>query len=644
MEYPAEIDFGDDDDEDDRAGDTLKASSGFKGIKSVPGGTVSTTQAKLLGTKSPGGVIVANERMVGNGKVRKLVVAPKKDKLQLKIDKERQKGIERGLEDMFDEDDAPKSRIKLTLKPRATRAVVEDLDALDWGEEDDDQATLKVTDAMKAQLPPPKSSTIRSLQDNPVVVPAPPPDSYEDDFADLTDANLGSFQKKLAAPKRMSLASNFDTSTTDEWDSPPAKPSTRRSGWNDGYDSSKRYSETSATSITSISTPRDSNSLELYEDDDAEFGLVLNDDFGSDRQNLISRLDAKRKAFDTMSKGASHLVHHRRMGTDETNSTADASMEDGLVFGDAPRELSKRQLDKSRRKRANGQKVDGLGRTKEQQLEWEHFRERGWGRSTPLPPMPRDRLQRPPAVLPSVGHRSQSASKLQTLKDTEDPKRRLDSPSGMRASRSSLSSIHAQPPPPPSHSAISNQGPGPTTPSHPRALRSQRSQMLLPTESPSFGLSRKQSLPTLSEDFKPPHSPIDNFGPAEPRNSSSTSRLTRPTQSSLSKRVTRSRLPVQALFEPHERDIPDSSSISSISTNASARIQTESKYGSQGRSGGSAFIGKSGSLTKKDRVRSNGSENLDLDGLQLDDSPPRAPSVTGSAARRAGMLRLSHGC
>lgn len=485
----------------------------------------------------------------------------------------------------------------------------DDLDEIGWDEEDD-QATLKLNKLNKAQLPPKASNTIRSLDKDPVVIPAPPTESYEDDFADLTDVNFDPAPKPLRLRKRTSNVSAMsDVSTADERQTPSSKSSNRHSTWStDDNDSSKRFSETSAASITSIATPRDNNSLELYEDDDAEFGLVL-DEFGSDRQSLVARLDAKRNLFDNGPKTLFNLGSHRRDGTDDTYSTADQSMEDGLVFDHPTRGPTGRDLQKVKQKRFIRQKNEG-NRSKEEQQAREKAREDGWNR--PKHPSKEEKIYRPAIGGVSGGHRSHSASTVPSLFENSDSKRRSDSPAGIKP-RSSLNIAHRHHPP----STQPSQTPTPVTP---HRIRAQRSHANL-NNTPSSHLSRKQSLPTLQEDSRPTISPIDELVHPGARASNSTSRLTRDTQSSAMKKrpaVTDNH------FFPADRDFADTSSISSISTDASSRQPNAPKYGSQGRSSGTALRGV---LHKGNLARE--SARLGMDKLELDDSPPRRAGPSG---------------
>lgn len=76
-DYPAEINFGDDDDDfDDRAGDTLKASSGFKSFR-PPSNTTNIKQEKAE-PKAPKNTRVVDSTFHGTGHLTKLGTVKRK--------------------------------------------------------------------------------------------------------------------------------------------------------------------------------------------------------------------------------------------------------------------------------------------------------------------------------------------------------------------------------------------------------------------------------------------------------------------------------------------------------------------------------------------------------------------------------------
>lgn len=257
-------------------------------------------------------------------------------------------------------------------------------DFADAFEDNEDEATIKAGDTMKAKLPPPRftaprpasstsalgSSRASKLESNAahfpglgrasnVTKPAPIEDDFEADF----DLPSGGQPFKLVphAPQSARIKAKPRTSTSTaasaaDWDIPHVKSTpdsvASRAGWGTD-DSSPGFGgkrgvnyETSATSITSatssasITTPRD-KSIELWDDDDdfAHGGSVRSRGFADDDEvggivveqgtSLQERMRAvmKRREEETRNAEAeaarwrSSNTGHRRDGTDDTTRT-----------------------------------------------------------------------------------------------------------------------------------------------------------------------------------------------------------------------------------------------------------------------------------------------------------------------------------
>lgn len=454
---------------------------------------------------------------------------------------------------------------------------LDDLDAFGDGFEED-EATLKAGATLRAQLPPSRaakaaassgdmlatSSARMALCNTKGGTPAKagvPDEDMETDFVlplnldslTLVD-HFNSRNTALAsqAAKRTRPRTSTSTATSAvsaDWDSPHPShrtgttASSRKGFWGDDTDSPRGFSDsiTSATSSLSIHTPKD-KSRELWDgedqEEDMEAGLVLPTNLfaGKGLQGVLEektrvREQEAKAAFAAQVaqyglKPASPLgqrgiiggkVRHRRDATDETTRTENESIEDGLVFEDPGRELSKRQLERARKTRtpltgpgagkrtvsggsANGSNGGSWGRTaaqKEKERAWEKEREQGWGRHTPLPRDVRDRKQSTIAggLTPSMGAGWGNRSHSATV-NTKESLRRADSPASFvppNKPRTSMNAINMAPPPPPASTMV------PTTPSR---LRHQKSHAALPS-TPSSGLSRKRSLPSLAESANP---------------------------------------------------------------------------------------------------------------------------------------------
>ncbi|WVR06690.1 hypothetical protein IAU60_003722 [Kwoniella sp. DSM 27419] len=483
----------------------------------------------------------------------------------------------------------------------------------DLDEEDEDQATLKAGATLKAMLPPP-----RKLQTVPGPAtpshsrpPTTPPtqDTDEADFAlplNLTNLTLAA-QTREPRREHRPRHSNASTATTGGWDSPTTSTSggTKAGQWawgSEGSPSSKRRSETSATSISDAlpDTPVDGKvkalaEVVLNDDEDMEMGLELPSPtfFSHSRsKELNSILDRKRKP-----QFAPTTPLHSRTGTDESRRTLDDSFEDGLMLDEPGVELSRHRLREKKRARdqfAPGTLRKGLSLgtaaksvAKEREKAWEKQREQGWGRHTPVPPPASGNSsnttvrERTPSGL-GMSLRSNSASAMAILHETPQ-KNRSDSPALSGRERESMRSRSGQvrsmlPPPVPSYAPT----PGassilPPTPSSSSRLRHQKSHHHLqaaPTASPS--LARKQSLASLQDAMASGHAmdrTVDPLAGHHQQSSGSSSRqyngafsrLTMPTSSSKAK----ARPAVTSIFPKNDLPTPSSSasSMSSIGAN-----------------------------------------------------------------------------
>ena len=434
------------------------------------------------------------------------------------------KAIEKAWE-AYIELDAFKIPRKVLAFPARKRSIMPDADDLeDLGFDlcdDLDQSTIKIDATLRQKLPPPQGRA--KTKNN------PPYQDTEDPEADfilplnLTNLSLATQQpyKSHARPR----VSNSSTAT--DLDSPNTSASGKKSGsWAD--DSPKRFSETSATSISDSLFHSQSKDKSLDEND-METGLILPDPkfFSSgNTRKLEAILDRKRKPLTYTRLVTRNLFTGQQFG--------DESFEDGLVLENPRVELSNGRLSRNKRARgANGptaRKTSGGKEKTEREKAWEKSREQGWGRVTPLP-------------LPTRGSGFRSHSATTTA--LTGSLREKDA-SRLRASLDAV----AMPPPP-------NAAPAATTPSR---LRHQKSHYNMgPPPSPSSTLTRKQSLASLQDSLPSPTSSAPELRtPA--RYHYSSSRLTLPTASSLA----RTRAPVRGIF-------PESSSASSMSTSGTDR-------------------------------------------------------------------------
>ena len=261
-------------------------------------------------------------------------------------------------------------------------------------EENEDEATIKAGDTMKARLPPPRSAASQpslSSTSGPsrsskldehssqvltlgrasnVTKPAPVEDDFEADF-ELPSGSLNfklvSHAYQSARIKSKPRSSTSTVGSAAEWESPHAKSTpdslASRAGWGTD-DSSPGFRgkqgtnyETSATSITSatssasITTPRE-RSVELWDDDDdfAPGGSVRGGGFADDDEiggiviekgmSLKERMRAAAKRREAEARRAeaeaarlrSSTHGHRRDGTDDTTRTT-GSASTGAMSG-----------------------------------------------------------------------------------------------------------------------------------------------------------------------------------------------------------------------------------------------------------------------------------------------------------------------
>ena len=502
--------------------------------------------------------------------------------------------------------------------------ALDDLDGFDFDEEDD-QATLKAGATLKAKLPPPRKLHSQSQpQSQPQPVSAPEDDLESDLVLPLNLTNLSlvsqSEPKKSSRP-RSSIASTAGT----DWDG-PATPSSARKSFGTWDESPRRTYETSVTSISDVPrTPKDAvHTLDVEEEDDMEAGLVLPSVSFFDpkrHHELNGILDKKRKP----QYAPVAVINNPHIA----EPPPDESIEDGLVLDNPRLELSRRQLDKSRRARTPN--TPGVKRTvppataREKERAWERQREQGWGRSTPvLPSNLREKGQS--TGLPS-GLRSQSAGGHGMANDGSTRSSASgslhDSP---HRPRTSLNAIGMMPPPLSSTLA-------PATPSSSSRLRHQKSlHHLAPPQSPS--LARKQSLASLQDALAGKSTPGTvgvshglgiGSGSSEinppGRYHHSTSRLTMPTTASRAK----ARPPLSSVFTKTESGF---SSASSVSTAASAR-ENAPKLRSHKNTAPRVMA-----APRRARMYGDGTELEGIEDLNVDDDPRTGVGLGKPSSRR----------
>jgi hypothetical protein len=422
-------------------------------------------------------------------------------------------------------------------KRKSPLPPIEDVDDPDWGEEDEDQATLKAGATVKGLLPPKRDRG----EDVPTVKPKMPiqkreedEDSWENDFEapaglplSLEKLRLHGSTSSGASSGKGWNGSRMNSAQSADWGSPS---NASRKEWEDSLGRSE--TETSRTSISSgLSLPdrdkqreREMDHVVVVQEEDMEDGLIITEptlfSAGSERK-LNGLLGMKRRP------GA----------VNRAGGTGDGSFEDGLVLSGLRGQLNRKKLQETTKIRAfaaQPRKVSG-GRSVEEERLREKEKERGWGRHTPIQPLPPPR-ERTYSTLTKQTPRSQSAT---TAKEAIIP--RGEALNRTTRPRPSMDSI-AMPPPPIPHHSSSRQ---PPTPSPSKGLRHQKSQYTLPSSTPlpSPSLHRNRSQASLQHvDITSPPSTSAKIG--KTTYSSSTSRLHDPTQSSASK----ARLPISHIF------------------------------------------------------------------------------------------------
>lgn len=463
--------------------------------------------------------------------------------------------------------------------------VMPDADALDdlefdleGGEEEDNEATLKASATLKARLPPPKPRTTHATP------PPPPADNddnldNDDDFdlpLNLTNLNLASRASSSHDQPKHPRTSGIST----DWDSPGASTSTSASGgkkqagwWSESP--SKRFSETSSTSISDGVTPLKGKGRQpesggpsllvsgsTLEEDDMEDGLVLPTKtffVTTSKRELDSMLDRKRKPQFAPYQHPGDVTARPGSG----NGGFEEGMEDGLVFEDHGKELTMNRLTMGKKARSQipvamkktATRLVPKDRHRDTVTPQGHVNGHGQGLGSIRHPS-HDLLGRTPALnalreraQSTAGHRSHSTGNVGSMKPFS-PTRPESSPPIHGSPSKNTEQYRSR-----SGQPLTSILP-PMTPS--RGLRHQKSHQVLSSPSPAKAsgstLTKKQSLSslhdiytastvggsalqTLAEDTT---ITADMTG----RYHNSTSRLTMPTSSSKAKR----RPPISAVF------------------------------------------------------------------------------------------------
>jgi hypothetical protein len=448
-----------------------------------------------------------------------------------------------------------------------------DFDEADYNE---DQATLKATDLAAA---------IRDTVEYPLTVARPPEEPMDDEFdftamhGPLTDRSrsrggtIGRRSLRNAIvpvpPSHQSVPrqrpanvpvppshQSVPRQRPGDFDSPASSSNRADSSWSDGADSRKRHSETSATSFTSIQTPDDcsspvSNRFGGYVEHEDEMSHGFEDPGPSLRKNAKSKLT--RILHDRRDVGipppSARLRDRKKAFGREVMIGENDLMDDGVIFTGS---LRRRPLGQPEQRRGVRPKkpVPAGNEVKELRVKGGTI-----GRSTVL--------HLPETINRAGGARSLSASTVQTPNKSSSMR--------PRASQSGTDRIDLQAP-----FATMKSKPESvlTTPNRPRKQVSIRD-LFNPAEGGGT-LRRRQSASDLISKLPEP-----DRSPRSPRNENSAylqhrpdiSRLERQTVASWAKRKDqRGGIPsFDESQRKRESDMADTSSISSVSTGASAQ-------------------------------------------------------------------------
>ncbi|ORY31775.1 hypothetical protein BCR39DRAFT_597905 [Naematelia encephala] len=453
----------------------------------------------------------------------------------------RAKAIEQAFEDDIDFTEItelkPHRLTKALLKRNEKLADVDALDGLEIDDFEDNEATLKASATLKAQLPPRKNR-----KDDTIKAKLPITVQKEDEEAGF---DIPSGQWVLTLPERPRVVFGGNV-----WDSSGTSTSGRRSERSSLFDDSpKRHSDTSATSLDSPTSakPRMTPVKVADRSEEMEDGLDLGF-FANKRPNDLTKILDRKRLEQYVPPTPTTIYTHRRTATNDSSPTGDESMEDGLELHDPRSQLTRHRLSKPSSRTSASTKRDLRPFVQDKAAQREL--EQGWNR--PLSSMPPPRSTNPLGRRNQSGLGSSSALPNQASSSRirpETPRNSTREPElTKRTSRLSLN--------------IASRAPTPIRqPSTPSRLRHQQSYSDM-TPSRQQTLSRVQSHASLMENRS--HHPRQATEPSFPaedvvvyptRYHSSTSRLLSPTKASLAK----SRPPLSSVFST-------SSSASSIST------------------------------------------------------------------------------